>query len=243
MDENEAVLLPYVGHKRSLTVLSLSHVQGLKGGRLVMDEDDLDDFQASSNSAHKTLIPSPHTYQAVARYATAPIRLAQACRQIHRALTGPKARRNERVNGEHLKEAWESLESCFEEFQEFKADEGDMEIGILKARDVERFCDGWQCFLFECHAVIREALADRITQAEQAIESSRVHEMGLDGSSVRTASAGNLADLRRLHAIAESKCYTLAEIIIIIVRRNLGSRFFAYDASLVRGPFLFLHVA
>lgn len=199
-----------------------------------MDEDDLDEFQASSSPSHKTLIPSPNTYQAVARYATAPIRLAQACRQIHRALTGPKARRNERVNGDHLKDAWESLESCFQEFQEFKTDETDKEIGILKARDVERFCDGWQCFLFECHSVIREALSDRITHVQQIVDSARVLETGHDGSSVRLASEDNLADLERLHAIAESKCYALAHEIILIVKRNLGSRFFAYDASLVR---------
>jgi hypothetical protein len=213
---------------------------GLKGGRLVMDEDDLEQFQASADGSHKMLIPSHNSFDAVARYATAPIRLAQACRLIHRALTGPKARRNERVNGEHLKSAWEALEACFEEFQEFRVDEADMESGILKKRDIERFCDGWQCFLFECHSVIREALSDRITQLEQVVETGRLQAIAPETDTVRIASADNLLALRRLHAIAESKCYTLAKLMIIIVKRNLGSRFFAYDASLVRGQSSFL---
>ena len=212
--------------------------QGLKGGRLVMDEDELEEFQSSSNPAHKTLIPSATSYEALAKFATSPIRLAQACRQIHRALTGPKARRNERVNDEFLKAAWESLERCFEEFQEFRPQHDNNEMGILKARDLERFCDGWQCFLFECHSVIREALSDRITHLEETIASGRVRAMDADEDRIRLASEDNLVHLRRLHAIAESKCYTLARLMVVIVKRNLGSRFFAYDASLVRGQYL-----
>lgn len=151
---------------------------GLKGGRLVMfvvllprslfrsfwsfvlkasflfnnrDEDDLEEFQASGPASHKTLTPSPNGYHLAARYATAPIRLAQACRLIHQALTGPKARRKDRVDSGLLKQAWESLESCWEEFHHFRSEggEGD-ELGSLKTRDMVRFCDGWQIFMYEC---------------------------------------------------------------------------------------------
>ncbi|KAL7409829.1 hypothetical protein BDY24DRAFT_401974 [Mrakia frigida] len=205
---------------------------GLKGGRLVMDEDDLEEFQASGPASHKTLTPSPNGYHLAARYATAPIRLAQACRLIHQALTGPKARRKDRVDSGLLKQAWESLESCWEEFHHFRSEggEGD-ELGSLKTRDMVRFCDGWQIFMYECHSVIREALADRVTNLLETVNAPRLQSMDSDTSSI---SAANLLEAQRLHAIAESKCYNLARLVVIIVKRNLGTRFFGYDASLVR---------
>ena len=44
-----------------------------------------------------------------------------ACRLIHRALTGPVAKRRNTVNPEHVKEAWEALEACWEEFESIRS--------------------------------------------------------------------------------------------------------------------------
>lgn len=43
-----------------------------------------------------------------------------ACRLINRALTGPTAKRRDAVNAEHVKEAWEALEGCWEEFESIR---------------------------------------------------------------------------------------------------------------------------
>lgn len=40
--------------------------------------------------------------------------------------------------------------------------------------------------------------------------------------------------LVHLHAIAESKCQDIAQHVVFLVRRHLGTSFFEYDASLVR---------
>lgn len=43
-----------------------------------------------------------------------------ACRLINRALTGPVAKRRNAVNAAHVKEAWEALEGCWEEFESIR---------------------------------------------------------------------------------------------------------------------------
>lgn len=42
------------------------------------------------------------------------------------------------------------------------------------------------------------------------------------------------SSLARLHAIAEAKCRDVAQHVVSLVCRHLGTSFFAYDASLVR---------
>lgn len=66
---------------------------------------------------NQSLTRTSITYSYSYRYATAPIRLSSACRQIHAALTGPKAKRKEDVNEPGLKDAWEALGRSWEEFE------------------------------------------------------------------------------------------------------------------------------
>jgi hypothetical protein len=100
----------------------------------------------------------------MAKLATAPIRLAVssvasltdweadidlqmcsvfqvACRLIHKALTGPKARRQERVNKKLMNDAWEALECCWEEFESLRYDAP--ANNFLQQDDIIRFADGW----------------------------------------------------------------------------------------------------
>ena len=186
------------------------------------------------------LTPSPNGYHLAARYATAPIRLAQACRQIHQALTGPKARRKDRVDAGLLKQAWESLESCWEEFHTFRSEGGDGdEIGSLKTRDMVRFCDGWQVFMFECEHTSFSLFISRFSRSNESLtflltraclspsghsvirealadrvttllETVNAPRLQAMDSDTSSISAANLVEVQRLHAIAEAKCYDLA---------------------------------
>ncbi|CDZ96900.1 hypothetical protein [Phaffia rhodozyma] len=200
---------------------------GLKGGKLMLDEEDLYEFQNSVPNG-MSLVSTPQHYQLIAQYATAPIRLALACRKIHSALTGPKARRKRDVDMGQMKQAWEVLEACSEEFDSLLAD-GVM-LPNLRREDLERYCDGWKIFMFECHSVVREALLDRM----RILEDSQGRVIDVSDPQAHINQAECLKNIQRIHMIAEQKCSTLARTIVMIAKRHLGTQFFAYDASLVR---------
>jgi len=75
------------------------------------------------------------------RYATIPIRIASVCREIHAALTGPKARQSPGIDEGKLHRAWETLDQCWKDFDGLRQLGTD---GFLQAEDIERFIDGWQ---------------------------------------------------------------------------------------------------
>lgn len=80
-------------------------------------------------------------YSAAFRFATVPIRIAAACRKVHAALTGRKARERLDVDEEKLRMAWEALERSWEELEDLRSDGA---AGMLKPEDLERFINGWQ---------------------------------------------------------------------------------------------------
>lgn len=142
---------------------------GLRGGRLLLgrfsrlclidileffadgplpyqDDDDLKAFQkqlpklirgADLQALARTNISMSHAYQ----YATAPIRLANACRLVHAAVTGPKARRARFVDEKKLNAAWESLAQSWEEFESLRTMQ---RAGVVGSEESIRFVDGWQ---------------------------------------------------------------------------------------------------
>ena len=75
--------------------------------------------------------------------------------------------------------------------------------------------------MFTLDNVIREALKQRLGR----------------GDSVLLANGNispRLSQATDLHSIAEAKCYERAHLVTNIIRRQLGTTFFQYDASLVR---------
>ncbi|CAE7208969.1 unnamed protein product [Rhizoctonia solani] len=199
---------------------------GLRGGRLIFEDDDLSSFQITFPSLgnKQSLIRTSITYSYSYRYATAPIRLSSACRQIHAALTGPKAKRKEDVNERGLKDAWEALSRSWEEFEGLRHVGP---VGIIQTEDTERFVNGWQIFIFECHNIIRESLKQRMIEHRRTRDAAFIVDPEVSHEPL-------LAKLTRLHAIAEGKCQDVAGQIVTLIRRHLGSSFFQYDASLVR---------
>lgn len=63
-----------------------------------------------------------------------------ACRLIHKALTGAKARRSEHVDRHLLYAAWDILDQTWSEFDAMKAF---VPGPFTRHEDIVRFADGW----------------------------------------------------------------------------------------------------
>ncbi|KAL5490268.1 hypothetical protein ACEPAI_5101 [Sanghuangporus weigelae] len=208
---------------------------GLRGGRLLLSEDDLDAFQATLPSIPPV---DAHISQPVAvfsyayRYSKIPIRLSMICRQVHACLTGPKARQSNSIDASRLHEAWSDLANAWEALdalRQFGTDD------FLQPQEVERFIDGWQILIFECFNVIRESLKQRLVGCSGAVDTTFLS----DGTVSRSP---RFTQVAQLHTIAEARCRQYARLVVAIARRHLNSSFFEFDASLVRDGCFFAGV-
>lgn len=170
-----------------------------------------------------------------------------ACRLINKALTGPSAKRRTAVNANHVKEAWEALERSWEEFEQLKFMSDS--TGPYNTRDeVIRFADGWvgghcsfdggmrsnvpqKIFLFEAQNIIRQNLDDRLSKLRASASGAFISP---DGSRSPDLVQQDIVGVQHLLEIARSKCEAQTRQILEIVRQHVGSRFFEWDASLVR---------
>ncbi|KIR94135.1 hypothetical protein I304_01767 [Cryptococcus deuterogattii CBS 10090] len=224
---------------------------GLKGGRLRLDDEDLETMQDIIDN--NALVRDSVSFRISTKFATAPINLALACRKINKALTGPKAKRRITVNVDLVKQAWEALESCWEELNDLLKVGPDQKyiLGEEVARQVHRisgsvyfrtdfsvrFADGWKIFLFEAQNVIynnlearRQKLSDTAAQVTARITES------VSPSSANSPEAmhADLIAISHLLDIAKSKCEVKTRQIVDLVKMYVGTRFFEWDASLVR---------
>ena len=108
-------------------------------------------FQKTQDGAELSLTLSQLTISYSRRWALAPLRLATACRQVHSALTSTKARNRQDVDVKKLKQAWESIETCWEEFESLRQLGL---LGILTVEDADMFVDGWKVRDFDSNMVI-----------------------------------------------------------------------------------------
>ncbi|WVQ99298.1 hypothetical protein IAU59_006430 [Kwoniella sp. CBS 9459] len=201
---------------------------GLKGGRLHLDDEDLETMQDSID--HRSLVRESAAFRISSQFATAPINLALACRKINKALTGPAAKRRTGVNADLVKEAWEALERCWEDFDQLKYTAGSGP-SYAQGDEVIRFADGWKIFLFEAQNVIRTNLEDRLAKLSAAQTSAFITD---SNPSTPEAMHNDLVGVQHLLDIARSKCEVKTRQIMEIVRHHVGTRFFEWDASLVR---------
>ncbi|KAI0374770.1 hypothetical protein BV20DRAFT_934666 [Pilatotrama ljubarskyi] len=193
---------------------------GLRGGRISLSDEDLAAFEATLPPLGNDAGPSA-AYAFAFRFANIPIRIASVCREVHAVLTGPKARHRDDLDEEKLQDAWDTLDRCWRDLDNLRQ-WGTR--GIVQAEDVERFIDGWQIFLFESHNVIREALKQRLVALP-------VQDATFMGESGRSRKSDTIV---RLHMKANSRCHTAVRHVVSILRRNLGTPFFQFDAALVR---------
>ena len=110
------------------------------GAAIVRDEDDLSMFEATlpralDNSRECALYASSH------RYSEIPLKISTVCRDIHGALTGPKARRRADVDERAIEIAWNSLDRLWRDLDDLRHNGMG---GLLEMEDVERYIHGWQ---------------------------------------------------------------------------------------------------
>ncbi|KAJ3741826.1 hypothetical protein DFH05DRAFT_1558769 [Lentinula detonsa] len=245
---------------------------GLRGGRFVLNEDDMDVFQSTlppfrttplhglseAGYASNISLPSPtsptfppgaslhslrdgspysgaHPYLQVTHLFSIPLHLSSVCRKIHAILTGAKAAHKAEVSGridaEGMREIWDGLDRCWEEFEAIRRGTsasagGSMDVDI----QTERFVSCWQIFIFECHNVIRESLK----------------QYGSPPSTPATRSPARspppFVSPHQLYDIASRKCFRLLPCVLSIIKHHLTLSYdipdptglFKWDTGLVR---------
>ena len=80
-------------------------------------------------------------YEFTYRYAMVPLELATACRKVHSALTGPKARQQNEIEEQSLHEVWDTLEKSWKDFDDLRMLGTS---GNVHEEDVDRYIHGWQ---------------------------------------------------------------------------------------------------
>ena len=70
-----------------------------------------------------------------------PLELASACRKVHSALTGPKARQQNEIEEKGLHEVWDALEKSWKDFDNLRMLGTS---GNVHEEDVDRYVHGWQ---------------------------------------------------------------------------------------------------
>ncbi|KAJ4488457.1 hypothetical protein J3R30DRAFT_3435911 [Lentinula aciculospora] len=242
---------------------------GMRGGRLILSEDDLDVFQNTLPPFRETsprgyesgvTLPSPtsptfpsrvsfnslrdgsphqstHPYLQVTHLFSIPLHLSSVCRKIHAVLTGVKATRRAEVGGgfdaEGMREVWEGLDRCWEEFEVVRRGTR-ISVGgsVVGDADIqtERFVSCWQIFIFECHNVIRESLKQYVSPPSTPVTRSPA------------CSPPPLVSPHQLHDIASRKCFRLLPCVLSIMKHHLTLSYeiadptglFKWDTGLVR---------
>lgn len=182
------------------------------------------------------------------RFFSIPLKLSAACKLVHGALTGAEARRRNVIDEDKLHAAWEILDKAWHDIDQVRS------LGVSgNPEEVERYIASWQIFMFECSKlhifiasslgidfsyyldnIIREALKQRISAPA---DRSNVPEHSVAG--ISSPGHDNHSVLNRLYTIAHSKCMYLVQAVLSIIKRNLGTSFFQYDAFIVRDGVFF----
>ncbi|KAL1413541.1 hypothetical protein Q8F55_001315 [Vanrija albida] len=210
---------------------------GLRGSDLRLGADDhpmstVNDA-VSGYDGHLALISSQSLFDHSLRMASASVRLALACRMIHGALTGPKARRTEKVNGNEIRQIWEALEQSWEEFESLKHESAN--APFRQTDEVVYFSDAWKVYLFEAQHVIRKQLEERLERLESKPTGAFLTDANSRSTSpVASESETEILTLRHLLDIARHKCDDKVRNIVDSLRGHITTSFFEWDASMVR---------
>ncbi|TFK76606.1 hypothetical protein BDN72DRAFT_831189 [Pluteus cervinus] len=234
-----------------------SVITGMKGGRFILDGDDLEMFQRTlppfgfgvanlpspTTSSFPTLPSSAHggtssTSMHFTDIFGIPLKLASICRKVHTVLVGAKATRMAEsgiINSQAIYEIWAGLDKCWDSFEALRRGDITFEGGC----DIDHFASAWQIFIFECHNVIRESL--RLCLTSSGTLNGLSHPYPPSPSSRPSSQSSNApADSlpQRLHSIANHKCYRLLPKVIRVMKGHLSSgtrsALFQWDSGLVR---------
>ncbi|KAF8654081.1 hypothetical protein AX16_003614 [Volvariella volvacea WC 439] len=223
---------------------------GIKGGRLILSDEDLQSFQRTVPnlpiSVVDEVLPSPTSpvfdapHSGVLSHVAAvydlPLRLSAVCRKIHATLTGPKAiqalRQGAVVNPDFIDDIWRELDECWHGLNTIRRSGTPFESAASR----DQFAGAWQICIFECHNVIRESLK---LYCSAPINTNGYPPSPSSRPSSQSSAAPKTSIFQRFYALATQKCYRLLPSVLHIIRYFLRSNetgqpgFLQLDAGLV----------
>ncbi|KAF8078106.1 hypothetical protein FPV67DRAFT_1405405 [Lyophyllum atratum] len=231
---------------------------GMRGGRLVLDDDDFESFQhtlyafgvdnpgiSGPPSPPESLRPisAAQALFSTSQLFTVPLQLSAVCRKVHTVLTGPKATRRAEEHGlidaHGMREIWEDLDRCWQQFDIMRRS-GSSEQESL---DREQFISAWQVsrFIPRADNIIRESLKQCMSRSSD----HSAQTMFSGGSPSRPSSHSSSSPYlspHHLHAIATRQCLSLLPRVLRIIKFHLAQDergldrggLFKWDAGLVR---------
>jgi len=104
-----------------------------------------------------TMTRTSLAYEFTYRYAVVPLQLASACRKVHAALTGPKARQQNEIDEKSLHEVWAILDKSWKDFEDLRQLGT---VGIVHEEDIERYINGWQVCKTSSWPLLSRSLVD-----------------------------------------------------------------------------------
>lgn len=225
---------------------------GMKGGRFVLDIDDLDAFQrlvptynvdAQQLYHDRGQLSLARSLDELFQMTRIPLSLGGVCRKVHEVLTGAKAAKCVEEHGlieaSGMWEIWRDLDRFWRELVAIK--ETVLRDGGASQRFyVEQYACGWQLFIFECHNLIRETLKQHISTTT----TQQMYSTPPRPSSSSSTSSPYLAP-QHLFAIANRKCLNRLPFVIDIINQYLSSSnpddsaIFRWDTGFIRDACFF----
>ncbi|KAG5716270.1 hypothetical protein E4T56_gene10634 [Termitomyces sp. T112] len=235
---------------------------GMRGGRLVLDNDDYEAFQntlpayafTSDNPAismppsppesvrplsSHSLLPQDNQSAAAAQVFlrtsqlfSLPLQLSTICRRVHSVLTGSKATRRAEEHG--LIDA-QGMREIWEDLDLcWKQFDSMRRNGSSdpESASLDQFVSAWQIYIFECHNIIRESLKQCMTKRSDSMFSGESPSR----PSSHSSSSPYLSP-HHLHVIATRKCLDLLPVVLRIIKFHLTQNdrgLFRWDAGLIR---------
>lgn len=159
------------------------------------------------------------------------------CRRVHRILTGPRARRSERLDSDYVHQVWDALDRSIDEFDSIRREPP--APPYRSQEEVQRYADSWLIYCMEAHYAILRAIEDRISRMDAAFSSRGTSSSSHSPSLQTNEQQAELSRLQRLLETARTKCELTARHVANIARRQLGTPLFEWDANHVQqGLFL-----
>ncbi|KXN90525.1 hypothetical protein AN958_04197 [Leucoagaricus sp. SymC.cos] len=229
-------------------------ITGMKGGRFVLNNDDLDVFQRlipsfgveSQHLLHqpypeRTQLSAAKSFEELTQMTRLPLRINSVCRRVHEVLTGTKAAKCAEEHGlieaNGMWEIWRDLDRFWRELEALKETVSHDDDPTRRAY-VEQYACGWQIFLFECHSLIRESLKEYMTVTPTQQMYSTSHTPPRPSSS--SSSSSPYLTPQQLFTVANRKCLNRLSLVIDIIKRHLSSgttedsAIFRWDTGLIR---------
>ena len=163
---------------------------------------------------------------------------------VHTAVTGPEARRKNAIDEERLQRAWGILDKAWSEIDQIRSSE--LSATAFTPPEIESYIASWKIFMFECSKpgrILPPLTPSNPYSADNIIREAlkqRLDKFGLiTDRSLETPGHDYRGVIQRLYSTAQSKCHYFVRTVVSIIKQNLGTTFFQYDAFQIRDGVFF----